>query len=689
MNPLPFASLSFRFPRGPLALGIALACTPALAVEAPADSDDGDRLDTIVVTAGGYEQLIADAPASISVISREELEVRPFVDLQDALRGVEGVSLTGSNVNRTDIQLRGMPGNYTLILVDGLRQSTRENSSREDIGATQAAQIPPLEAVERIEIVRGPMSSLYGSDAIGGVVNIITRKPDAEWTGALNLDTTVQEHSDLGNRRGGNFYIGGPFAADRARLQVYGNVDDRTEAEHVDGAYDRRDEGATARLTLALAQGQEVVLEAGSHELQFHATPGQTIATPAALDLDYERRHYTLGHDGQWSFGSSHLALYREVGETDHRVGEAVSNTWPRNRIANTTFEGNLTLPFDVHTLIAGAQYQHSELSGMTNEGNGNTIDAIDNSSWALFAEDEFRPLDALSLTGGMRYTHDGRYGGNWSPRIYAIHRLSDHWSLRGGVSRAFRAPTLRQTAPEYASAEGVGQIGVPSGRLPGNPDLRPETGTSSEIGIRYEGDPGFVAALTVFDNDFRNKIFSQCVEGCDGTTGALYAWGNIGRASIRGAEASVGWSITERLRLDANYPYTDSERRSDEEIAFNRESLRGQPLDRTPRHALNLRADWRFSDALSSYLAINASSEQFWANFRNSAQSVRRRPGTTTYDVGASYAFGEHVKLRTALLNLTDKRAWVDRRNRLTGLDGNWQVDDGRRVWLSLGLGF
>src|SRR5690606_18010208 len=221
MNPLPFASLSFRFPRGPLALGIALACTPALAVEAPADSDDGDRLDTIVVTAGGYEQLIADAPASISVISREELEVRPFVDLQDALRGVEGVSLTGSNVNRTDIQLRGMPGNYTLILVDGLRQSTRENSSREDIGATQAAQIPPLEAVERIEIVRGPMSSLYGSDAIGGVVNIITRKPDAEWTGALNLDTTVQEHSDLGNRRGGNFYIGGPFAADRARLQVY------------------------------------------------------------------------------------------------------------------------------------------------------------------------------------------------------------------------------------------------------------------------------------------------------------------------------------------------------------------------------------------------------------------------------------------------------------------------------------
>lgn len=668
-----------------LAAAITLAlCVPANAADAPAT----DNLGTVVVTAGGYEQLVEDAPASITVITREELASAPFADLQDALRSVEGVAIGGSNVARQDILLRGMPGNYTLILVDGLRQGTRENSSREDIGAAQAAQIPPLQAIERIEIVRGPMSSLYGSDAIGGVVNIITRRPGDAWHGAIDLDATVQQHSDLGNRRGGNAYIAGPLVQDLLALQVYGKASERTEAEHIDGAYGLRDEGATVRLLLTPNERHEVLFEAGEHSLDMHTTPGRTLATALPMDLDYARSHQLVRHRGNWDFGTSELSVSRESGETAHLVGDAPSNTWPVNRIVNRIVEGKLNLPFGAHALTLGGQYQHSELGGVNNEGS-NTIRSLDNASYALFAEDEVRLLDDLLLTGGLRWQHDRRYGGEWSPRLYLVHHLDERWSLRGGVARAFRAPTLRQTAPEYASAEGVGMIGVPSGRLPGNPDLEPETSTSTEFGVRYEGDGGASAAVTLFRNDFKNKIFSQCVVACTGSTGATYAWGNIGKARIQGVEASFGWPLTERVEVTGNYTYTDSKRLSDEEIAFNRESLRGQPLDRTPEHAAHLRADWRPSESLSTYAAINASSEQIWANFRNAAQSIRTRPGSTTYDLGGHYLFNEHVVLRMALLNVTDKRVWVDRRNRLTGLDGNWLVDDGRRLWTSLGLSF
>ncbi len=156
-----------RFIATPLALGLAAA---SLAVQAEEITD----LDTTVVTAAGFEQRLEDAPASVTVIDAETLRKRPIRDLGDALRDVEGVVVNGA-ANETDISIRGMPGDYTLILVDGKRQSARESRVNGNRGYEQSF-IPPAAAIERIEVVRGPMSSLYGSDAIGGVINIITKK---------------------------------------------------------------------------------------------------------------------------------------------------------------------------------------------------------------------------------------------------------------------------------------------------------------------------------------------------------------------------------------------------------------------------------------------------------------------------------------------------------------------------------
>lgn len=219
------------------------------ALTAPALAQDTAPilLDEIVITASGFEQNIADAPASISVISGEELARRNITSLSDALRGVQGVATTGV-ANEQDITIRGLSGQYTLILVDGKRQGTRESRTNGSAGIEQN-WIPPVAAIDRIEIVRGPMSSLYGSDAMGGVVNVITKPVADRWTGSVTAEATLPQDGDDASSRQLSFYGSGPVVADRLGLQVWGRRLDRSESRVVDGLRDRELTDLSARLS--------------------------------------------------------------------------------------------------------------------------------------------------------------------------------------------------------------------------------------------------------------------------------------------------------------------------------------------------------------------------------------------------------------------------------------------------------
>ncbi|VCU72464.1 Colicin I receptor precursor [Pigmentiphaga humi] len=674
-----------------LALCAALA---APALHAQAATPEAQRLAPVVVTAGGYEQDIKEAPASISIITREELAKQPFNSVQDAVRYLEGVSVVGASANKQDISIRGMPGKYTLILVDGKRQGTREMLNREELGMVQASQIPPLSAIERIEVVRGPMSSLYGSDAIGGVINIITRKVPDAWHGSLDLDATLQQHSDLGNSRGAGFYLAGPIKDEMLGLQIYGKSSDRSEAQVVDGAYRTRDQSLTAKLSLKPTANQDIEFEAGQQSFKRSGTAGKTVAAGGApLDLETERTHVALSHTGRWDFGTSNLSLYQEVGKADNTASGVATTSYPNTKLTNTVLDGKLAMPFSRQMVTLGGQFMQSRLEGTNKEaadasGGLNTVSELKSTSWALFGEDEFSVTDKLTLTGGLRLDHHSSYGAHWSPRGYAIYKLSDTLTLRGGVARSFRAPELRQISADYIQATG-GATGAPRGTIAGNPDLKPETSTNTELGIRYDAPSGLAAAFTLFRNDFKNKIFSQCVSGCSGSSGAVYEWANIGEVTLQGVETSLTWPLARNLRLVGNYTYTDSERKSDDELAFDGTSLKGKPLDRTPRHVLNLKTEWQPMEKLMVFAGMNVQSEQYWANFRNGSTTTRRRPGATTYDLGASYVVNKNMTVRLSMLNITDKRVPVDYRARTAGLDGNWMVDEGRRLWLSTSISF
>lgn len=170
------------------------------------------QLQTIVVSASGFEQDIKKAAASISVLSQEKIGKKAYRDVTDALRDVPGVVVTGGG-SSSDISIRGMGSAYTVIMVDGKKVNSRSVRPNSDNSGIEQGWLPGIEAIERIEVIRGPMSGLYGSDAMGGVINIITKKNATEWVGSVRLDTTVQENTDSGNIYQTNAYVSGPLIA--------------------------------------------------------------------------------------------------------------------------------------------------------------------------------------------------------------------------------------------------------------------------------------------------------------------------------------------------------------------------------------------------------------------------------------------------------------------------------------------
>ncbi|EMM9640049.1 TonB-dependent receptor [Providencia rettgeri] len=655
--------------------------------------------DTMVVSASGYSQQLRDAPASVTVISAKQLQNKPVRDLADAVKDVEGVSVVGA-ANKQDINIRGLPGEYTLILVDGRRQNSRE-SRPNGSGGFEAGFMPPVEAIERIEVIRGPMSSLYGSDAMGGVINIITKKVTNEWHGSVTAGTIIQENSDSGNSTDGNFYLSGPLIQDKLGLQLYGGGDYRQEDKIADGHHKKDNKSLTAKLTFTPMDNQTFLLEAGRTTQEREEKPGNSLAPTSEFngeprpnkhsEIHNDRNHFALTYKGDWDSFNTELSVYQEITKkrtktdipdpatkaTEYRYDARVPE------ITNTVVDGKIVAFLPDNILTVGGQYQYSKLkdSSLVSKGKFENSSMSVNQS-ALFVENEFTATEDLILTGGLRLDHHESYGNHWNPRGYAVYYLTDEITIKGGVSSAFRAPTLRETSPNYGTATEKNK-----GVIHGNPDLKPEKSISEEIGIAYNHESGFDASLTFFNTDFKNKLTSYYTGGTDPLTGLkLYTYDNVGKANIRGIEVATGIPLAQDWKLSMNYTYTDSERKSDEETLSNSKiSLKGYPLDKTPKHMANAKLDWQFNEDLNLYTRAQYIGKQVWAAQRNGSQVPRYRSGYTTMDMGATYQLFKNTKLNFAVLNIAnEKGSKIDAKG-----GGNWDVEDGRRYWANVNVSF
>lgn len=313
----------------------------ARAVSAESAATDVNDIEGVVVTAAGFEQKIVDAPASVTVISRTDLQQMRATNLAEVLSTIEGVDVGGS-VGKTgglNINIRGMGSDYTLILIDGRRQNTAGSVTPNGFGETSTSFMPPVSAIERIEVVRGPVSTLYGSDAMGGVVNIITRKVGETWGGSVTLDGTIQTDDEFGDIYGGNVYASGPLVPGLLGLTLRGSFVDRRASgltfENVNGmstpvtGFGRSStkseiRGYGARLSWTPTDDMDFWLDADIGTQWYDNSKGQmgtnTVAGGYGDALEFNRQQYALAHNWRLPFGVLESNLSRGITETKGRI---------------------------------------------------------------------------------------------------------------------------------------------------------------------------------------------------------------------------------------------------------------------------------------------------------------------------------------------------------------------------------
>jgi outer membrane receptor for ferrienterochelin and colicins len=634
-----------------------------------ASADAPQLLPEVVISASGFEQAVEDAPASITVIPAAELEKKAYTDVTDALRDVPGVVVTGGG-SSSDISIRGMAASYTMILVDGKRQNSREVRPNSDGPGIEQGWLPPIEAIERIEIVRGPMSSLYGSDAMGGVINIITKRVASRWSGNVRAEATLQESSDSGNIYQGNFQLSGPLVQNLLGLQLYGHVNRRNEDKFSGGFNEQRARSATAKLSFTPNKDHDLFLELSSVRQERNATAGKTGTSSSSTK--YDKDSFSLTHTGRWGIGTSQTYVQRDENDNPGR----------NMNIKNTAFNTSLVFPFwSGNVATVGLAYQNEELHDLSNQLT--SLSTLERYQWALYAESEWGLTDAFALTTGLRMTRDENYGTHWTPRIYGVWKATENLSVKGGVSTGFKTPSLRAAVADWGAITGGG--GDPA-MIRGNPNLKPEKSISQEIGVIWDSRQGLDASLTLFNTTFKDKIteIRSCVDSGSGgsaivagnctTHGSAFKFisdrENVDEAIMRGLEATLTWHLTPQWRLASNYTYTFSEQKTG--------TFKGQALNKMPKHMFNANVDWTPSKALGVWGRVSYKGK---TSEYLSRTSMAQGTGAFTFvDAGVNYHFTDAVSVGFAVYNLFDKEV----------LNSTYGATyDKRRYWLSVSAKF
>lgn len=702
--------------------------------EESVDTVNSIDLGSLVVTASGFAQEVKDAPASISVIGQETINEKPFNNIGDVLKDVEGVNVTrGGKTGGVDIGIRGMESKYTLMMIDGQRLSQNTSGARPNgFGDVDSAFIPPSAAIERIEVVRGPMSTLYGSDALGGVINVITKKVPEKWGGQVSF---LIEEPTNNKYTGGNttsFYLGGPLKTDLIGLALMGSFQTQRNAKgeyqsdvnvysplyKLGGMGKRKNFNYGARLSFT-PENQEFVLNYDRGVQRYDnrdnqlGTQNSTLAPGKAGGgyADHQRfvrERVGLTHKADLDFATVESGLLWDETKTIGRLNPISKPAKPYDssnrdiKYSNIIFDNKWMFSLGDHFISAGGQYRQQKLKDTLAQS---PLD-LKQWQWALFVEDEWMIRDDLIATFGVRYDKNEDFGSHFSPRAYLVWNINDNWQVKGGVSRAFRAPDLQQMTDDVVMVTGQG-----TAPIVGNPDLKPETSTSAELGFSYNNLDNFNFNATAFYTSFKDKI--DTVRICESTinsarcqqlkndwptANSISQYQNLDNAKLYGVELGARYQVLENLLLSANYTYTQSR--------YKDAQGRRLPFSKTPRHMLNIRTAWDLNSQWNLWAEAEFRAKEY-RGLEMGSKSVGGKVSTFATDnklyyrsyalvnIGASYKPTRDISINFGVNNLFNKNFIDYQAPEVYGARGKGyqnryaRVEEGRRLWLKMNYEF
>ncbi len=724
----------------------AVSCALPLAVLAPGAGQaqtvypetEGTLLDTIIISS--EEQLKQALGAS--TITSEDLEQTPIVnDISEIIRKMPGSNLTGTSAsgqrgNQRQIDLRGMGPENTLILIDGKpvmsRNAVRMGRSGERDSRGDSNWVP-AEAIERIEVIRGPAAARYGSGASGGVVNIITRRPE-ELSATVTTSANLPKDPGEGKTIRTNVIAAGPITEHLFfRLIANYNRTGNDSGDLNDAASDQRNAPAGREgVTNKDARGLITWAPNADHSFDFEAAysrQGNLFAGDSQLSANggnVERLQSLVGdetnvmerfalaatHEGSYDFGSSESYIQWE--HTDNtRLLEGLSGSaegaitgdleYGTITLNNVTAKSEWDLPFDFlreqMVTLGGevrGEWMHDPISiqqeltaGGSIPGTPSDPDDRDPNSYnwtaGLYIEDNISLTDRITLTPGLRADYGRHFGINLSPSLNAFAELTDTISFKAGIARAFKAPNLYQTNPNYLwYSRGNGCPDAYSGSpcyIVGDEDLDPETSINKEIGLSYANEDGWYAGATYFHNDYRNRIATGLTPVYTDGTVPVFQWENVPEAVVSGLEGSVTVPILDNLNWRTNATY----------MLKSENKQNGQPLSLVPKYTINTWLDWQVIDELT--LSVSAThygeTEAPTVNASTGNELTNTDPVDpyTLVNAGLTYRPTENYRISASVNNIFDRRIY--RRGSGNNAGANTFNEGGRSFFLSVSATF
>lgn len=578
------------------------------------------NLDKIVVTPTKTEALQSQVGTSSTVISSDQIEGNQSTDVADTLRNVPGISISqsGSFGSLTDIYIRGAKPEYTLVMIDGVPVNDTMSPGR----SFDFAHLT-IDNIERIEVIRGPQSTLYGSDAVAGVINVITKK--GEGKPSFNIVSEGGTHNTF------------------KEAVAFSGSNDKVDFSFQESCF----------TTSGISTAKDGTERDGDRDTTFSSRLGYKVFDNAKLNLILRNSYSKTDLDSAaFTDDPNYTGWYKDwVGRVDFsqelahwfNYKLAVNNFWVERKYRNypdsldatdtqSWYKGNNRkfeyqqniIPIEWNTITFGTDFNTETGSSYYRSDAAIThFDKKNLDTAGYYLQDQLKVKDMFFITPGVRLDDHELFGKEWTYKVSSACLLPTDTKLKFNWGTAFKAPSLY----ELYSIEDYG------GGPIGDPNLKPDKSKSYDLGF----EQGFLKkkinfGLTYFYNKFKNMVDYDL---------AANKYKNIGGVMTKGFEANVGFKPVPLLLFNFNYTYTKAENRDTE-----------KELVRRPKNKFGLDLNWRPLDKFN----LNFEGAYVGSNWNNSANTQKVKP-YYLFHLAASYKVRDNFEIFGRIHNLFDRK--------------------------------